>query len=126
MNIRKISLIISLVAGLLAATVLSAGAAVPMHVVNFHITYVAPHTHAGLRVLDALNHPVVGALVTIAFWQAGRTSPIIRSHLTGLHGGMSVSATLTAGKWLACVRSITKPGYIYSPVTRLCTPFTVP
>ena len=125
LNIRKIALIVSLLAVLLAGTVLSAGAATPMYVGAFHVTYVAPHTHAVVRVIDALKHPIAGALVTIAFSQPGRL-PIVRSHITGLHGGTTVSATLTAGKWLVCVQSITKAGYVYSPAKKLCTVFAVP
>ena len=54
MNTRKIAIIVSLLAVLLAGTVLSAGAAAPMHVAGFRVAYLSGQTKASLRVLDAM------------------------------------------------------------------------
>ena len=125
MNIRKIAILVSLLAVLLAGTVLSAGAATPMHVSNFRLGYLSGQTKASLRVLDAMNRPVAAANVQISFEKDGR-APIFRYGKTGLFGSTSVSAALPAGKWVVCVEEIHKLGYDYSPATNLCSTISVP
>ena len=125
MNIRKIAVLVSLLAVLLAGTVLSAGAAMPMHVSGFKVAYLSGQTRASLRVLDALNHPVAGAKVQISFEKDG--SPIIfRYGTTGTFGFTSAAAALPAGKWVVCVEEIHKLGYDYNPATALCASISVP
>jgi hypothetical protein len=125
MNIRKIAILVSLLAVLLAGTVLSAGAAAPMHVSNFKVAYLSGQTRATFRVLDALNHPVAGASVQISFEKDG-LAPIFRYGRTGLFGWTSISAGLPAGKWVVCVEEIHKLGYDYNPATNLCSAISVP
>ena len=125
MNIRKIAILVSLLAVLLAGTVLSAGAATPMHVSAFRLSYLSGQTKATLRVLDAMNHPVAAANVQISFEKDG-LAPIFRYGKTGLFGGTSISAALPAGKWIVCVEEIHKLGYDYNPATNLCSSISVP
>jgi hypothetical protein len=125
MNVRKIAVLVSLLAVLLAGTVLSAGAAAPMHVTNFRVAYLNGQTRATLRVLDALNHPVAGALVQISFEKDG-VPTIFRYGRTGLFGWTAISAALPAGQWVVCVEEIHKLGYDYNPATNLCSSIRVP
>ncbi len=125
MNIRKIAVIVSLLAVLLAGTVLSAGAATPMHVVNFRLSYLSGQTKASLRVLDAMNRPVAGAKVQISFEKDGSPT-IFRYATTGTFGGASVSASLPRGRWVVCVEEIHKLGYAYDPANNLCSSISVP
>lgn len=125
MNIRKIAIIVSLLAVLLAGTFLSAGAATPMHVAAFRLANLSGQTRSSVRVLDALNRPVAGAKVQISFEKDG-AAPIFRYGTTGLFGGTSISASLPAGKWMVCVEEIHKLGYVYDPAKSLCTSISVP
>ncbi len=125
MNIRKIAILVSLLAVLLAGTVLSAGAVTPMHVTNFQLSYLSGQTRAHLRVLDALNRPVSGAQVQISFEKDGSPT-IFRYGITGLYGGTTVSAALPAGRWVVCVEEIHKLGYEYNPLNNLCGAISVP
>ena len=125
MNTRKIAVIVSLLAVLLAGTVLSAGAATPMHVSGFRVAYLSGQTKASLRVLDALNRPVAGAKVQISFEKDGIPA-IFRYGTTGPFGGASISASLPAGRWMVCVEEIHKLGYDYNPVKNLCSAISVP
>ncbi len=125
MNIRKIAVIVSLLAVLLAGTVLSAGAVTPMHVTNFRVAYLSGQTRASLRVLDALNRPVAGAKVQISFEKDGLPT-IFRYGTTGLYGWTAMSAALPAGQWVVCVEEIHKLGYVYDPANNLCGAISVP
>ncbi len=125
MNIRKIAILVSLLAVLLAGTVLSAGAAMPMHVSGFKVAYLNGQTKASLRVLDALNRPVSGAKVQISFEKDGLPT-IFRYGMTGTFGWASVSTSLPAGRWIVCVEEIHKLGYDYNPATNLCSSISVP
>ncbi len=125
MNIRKIAILFSLLAVLLAGTVLSAGAATPMHVTNFKLAYMSGQTKASLRVLDALNRPVAGANVQISFEKDGAAT-IFRYGRTGLFGRASTSAALSAGRWVVCVEETHKLGYFYDPANSLCSSISVP
>ncbi len=126
MNTRKIAIIVSLLAVLLAGTVLSAGAATPMHVSGFKVAYLSTGmTRASLHVLDAQNLPVAGAAVQISFEKDGLPT-ILRSGTTGLLGGVRISAALPAGSWVVCVEEIHKLGYIYDPANNLCSTIRVP
>ncbi len=125
MNIRKIAIIVSLLAVLLAGTVLSAGAATPMHVSGFKVFYASGLTKASLRVLDPLNHPVAGASVQISFEKDG-VPTVFRYGKTGLFGWTTISAALPAGRWVVCVEEIHKLGYYYDPANNLCSSISVP
>ena len=125
MNIRKIAVIFSLLVVLLAGTVLSAGAATPMHVSGFKAAYAFGQIKASLRVLDALNRPVAGANVQVSFERDGLPQ-ILRSGTTGPLGGVRISAAVPAGLWTVCVEEIHKRGYAYEPTSNLCTSLRVP
>ncbi len=127
MNVRKLAMIVSLLAVLLAGTVLSAGAAMPMHVSSFHVAYISltGRTRATVRVLDALNHPVAGANVQFSFEKDGAPT-ILRNSLTGLYGWARTSVALPAGQWVVCVEEIHKLGYFYDPANNLCSTINVP
>jgi hypothetical protein len=125
MNIRKFAVVFSLLAVLIAGTVLSAAAATPMHVSGFKATYALGQTKASLRVLDALNRPVSAANVQVSFEKEG--APIVlRSHLTGALGWTSIAASLPAGKWMVCIEEIHKIGFNYNPAVNQCTTISVP
>lgn len=125
MNIRKIAIVLSLLAVLLAGTVLSAGAATPMHVSSFQVTYLSGLTKARVRVLDSLNQPVAGAKVQVSFEKDGSPT-ILRSGTTGTYGRVGISASLPAGSWRVCVEEIHKLGYAYNPANNLCASIHVP
>jgi hypothetical protein len=125
MNIRKIAIVFSLLAVLIAGTVLSAGALTPMHVSGFRLSYLNGQTTARVRVLDALNRPVAGANVQVSFEKDGSPT-ILRSGMTGTYGNARISASLPAGRWVVCVEEIHKLGYDYNPATNLCSSISVP
>lgn len=125
MNIRKIAVVFSLLAVLLAGTILSAGASTPMQVSNFQLALVSGRTRASLTVLDMLNHPVAGAKVQVSFEKDG--SPTInRSRLTNTAGNVAFAPLLPPGNWTVCVEEIHKLGYSYDPAANLCSSITVP
>ncbi len=125
MNIRKIAIVLSLLAVLIAGTVVSAGAQTPLHVSAFRLSYAYGQTTARVRVLDALNRPVAGAKVQVSFEKDGLPT-ILRSGTTGTYGNARISASLPAGRWLVCVEEIHRLGYNYNPATNLCSSISVP
>ncbi len=125
MNTRKFFIMLSLVLVLLAGTVLSAGAATPMHVSGFQVAYASGLTKATLRVLDPMNRPVAGAKVQISFEKDGYPT-ILRSGLTGTYGRATIAAALPAGSWVVCVEEIHKLGFEYNPQNNLCAAIRVP
>jgi len=125
MNIRKFAIVFSLLAVLIAGTVLSAAAATPMHVSAFRLGYAFGQTKATVRVMDALNRPVAGANVQISFEKDGSPT-ILLSRMTGTFGKASIAASLPSGKWVVCVEEIHKAGFVYDPAQNLCSSIAVP
>lgn len=125
MNIRKFAVLFTLLAVLVAGTVVSAGALTPMHPAGFKVAYSDGQIKASMRVLDGLNRSVAGAQVKVSFEKDGRL-PIFRTGMTGPLGGAIVAAKLPAGNWIVCVEEIHKLGYDYNPATNLCSSIRVP
>jgi len=125
MNIRKFAVVFTLLAVLVAGTVVSAGAQTPMHVSGFKLALAAGQTKASLRVLDGLNKPVAGANVQISFEKDGIPT-ILRSGMTGAFGYTAISAKLPAGNWRVCVEEVHKLGFGYNPTVNLCGSIQVP
>jgi len=125
MNIRKFAIVFSLLAVLIAGTVLSAAAATPMHVSAFKLGYAFGQTKASVRVMDALNRPVAGAKVQISFEKDGSPT-ILLSRMTGTFGKAGITASLPAGKWVVCVEEIHKAGFVYDSNQNLCSSIRVP
>jgi hypothetical protein len=125
MNIKKFVVVLSILAVLVAGSVVSVGALTPLHVSSLKATYAAGHIKATVRVLDSLNKPVSNAAVKVSFEKEG--APIIfRTGMTNNNGVVARSATVPAGKWLVCVEEIHKIGYEYNPLKNTCTIIQVP
>lgn len=125
MNIKKLVVALSVLAVFMAGTVMSAGAATPMHVSSFSVAYSSGQINTVTRVLDSLNRPVAGAKVQISFEKDGLPT-ILRTGYTGTYGYARISAAVPAGRWVVCVEEIHKLGYVYNPATNLCKTISVP
>jgi hypothetical protein len=125
MNIRKFAILVSLLAVLVAGTVLSARAETPMQVSGFQVAYAAGHINTSMQVLDALSSPVARAKVQVSFEKDGSRT-ILRSGKTSASGFVSIAASVPSGNWKVCVEEIHKRGFDYSPATNLCTSISVP
>jgi hypothetical protein len=125
MNTKKFLVILSILAVLLSATVLSAGAAAPAHVSTFKVSHVARQIKATVGVANALNKAISGAKVQVSFEKEGLPI-ILRNGLTNAFGRTTIAASVPAGKWLVCVEEIHKLGYTYNPAQNLCSTIIVP
>ncbi len=125
MNTRKFAIMLSLVAVLLAGTVLTAAAATPMQVSGFKVALVNGQAQASLQVQNALSQPVAGAKVRISFEKDG-SATIYRTHRTDASGNVSFAASLPAGTWMVCVEEIHKRGFSYDPASNLCSSISIP
>ena len=125
MNIKKFVVVLSILAVLVAGSVVSAGALTPVHVSSFKASYAGGQIKATTRVLDSLNKPVSSAAVKVSFEKEGK--PIIfRTGMTNANGLVTLSAAVPAGKWLVCVEEIHKIGYEYNPLKNTCATIQVP
>ncbi len=125
MNTRKIAIMLSLVAVLLAGTVLTAAAATPMQVSGFSLALVNGQAQASLHVQDALSQPIARAKVQISFEKDG-SATIYRTRRTDASGNVSFAASLPAGTWVVCVEEIHKRGFSYDPTSNLCSSISIP
>jgi hypothetical protein len=125
MNIRKFAVLFTLLAVLVAGTVVSAGALTPMHVSGFKLSFGTGQAKASMRIQDSLNRPVAGAKVKVSFEKDG-APVILRSGMTGLFGRTIIAASLPAGNWKVCVEEVHKIGFDYNPLTNLCSAIRVP
>jgi hypothetical protein len=125
MNIKKFVVLLSILAVLVAGSVVSVGALTPVHVSNFKVSYASGQIKATTRVLDSLNKSVSGAAVKVSFEKEG-VPVIFRTGMTNANGSVTLSAAVPSGKWLVCVEEIHKVGYEYNPLTNTCAIIQVP
>ncbi len=125
MNIKKLLVVLSLVAVLVAGSVASVGAQTPMHTSGFKALYSAGQIKASARVLSALNRPIAGAAVQMSFEKDGLPT-ILRSGKTNAYGWVSLSAPASKGLWVVCVEEIHKLGFAYEPLQNTCASVFVP
>ncbi len=125
MNFKKVLLVVSLLAMLVAGTVVSAGALTPLKVASLKAYTAYGQVRTYVKVQDFLGRPVAGAAVRVSF-EKGDNPAIVRSGLTNLYGAVVLSVPASAGQWTMCVESITKTGYVFDPAQDPCVSLLVP
>ncbi len=125
MNLKKMLLVVSLLAVLVAGSAVSVGALTPMRVASLRAAYLYGQVKTFVKVQDSMSRPVAGATVRVSF-EKGDNPAIVRSGLTNLYGAVALSVPASAGHWTMCVESISKTGYVFDPAQDPCVSLYVP